>query len=97
MHQTLEMLEKKENLLVKKANLEVEKAKTFTKAKNKRGILYQLQEIHWYFSFLLFCSFWSIAIMMYHHSKFNESIADNVVDFDFGPILPYVAISTQDY
>jgi charged multivesicular body protein 4 len=46
MHQTLEMLEKKENLLVKKANLEVEKAKTFTKAKNKRGILYQLQEIH---------------------------------------------------
>jgi hypothetical protein len=35
--QTLEMLEKKENLLVKKANLEVEKAKNFTKAKNKRG------------------------------------------------------------
>ena len=37
MLQTLEMLEKKENLLVKKANLEVEKAKNFTKAKNKRG------------------------------------------------------------
>jgi len=39
MLQTLEMLEKKENLLVKKANLEVEKAKNFTKAKNKRGIV----------------------------------------------------------
>lgn len=45
MLQTLEMLEKKENLLMKKANLEVEKAKAFTKAKNKKGILYQLQEI----------------------------------------------------
>ena len=39
MLQTLEMLEKKENLLVKKANLEVGKAKNFTKAKNKRGIV----------------------------------------------------------
>ncbi|PWZ04784.1 hypothetical protein Zm00014a_001871 [Zea mays] len=37
--QTLEMLEKKENLLVKKANLEVEKAKNFTKAKNKRAAI----------------------------------------------------------
>ena len=37
MLQTLEMLEKKENLLMKKANLEVEKAKAFTKAKNKKG------------------------------------------------------------
>jgi charged multivesicular body protein 4 len=46
MLQTLEMLEKKENLLMKKANLEVEKAKAFTKAKNKKGILYQLQDIH---------------------------------------------------
>jgi charged multivesicular body protein 4 len=33
------MLEKKENFLVKKANLEVEKAKNFTKAKNKRGTI----------------------------------------------------------
>lgn len=39
MLQTLEMLEKKENFLVKKANLEVEKAKNFTKAKNKRGTI----------------------------------------------------------
>lgn len=36
--QTLEMLEKKENVLSKKASLEVEKAKEFTKAKNKRGM-----------------------------------------------------------
>jgi hypothetical protein len=46
MLQTLEMLQKKENLLVKKANLEVEKAKNFTKAKNKRGTLYKAQQIH---------------------------------------------------
>ncbi|AQL04493.1 Charged multivesicular body protein 4b [Zea mays] len=39
-NKTLEMLEKKENLLVKKANLEVEKAKNFTKAKNKRGRIF---------------------------------------------------------
>lgn len=35
--QTLEMLEKKEKVLMKKASAEVEKAKEFTKAKNKRG------------------------------------------------------------
>lgn len=33
------MLEKKENVLQKKASAEVEKAKTYTKAKNKRGIV----------------------------------------------------------
>ncbi|KAM0911160.1 hypothetical protein ACQ4PT_013664 [Festuca glaucescens] len=37
--ETLEMLEKKENLLMKKANLEVEKAKAFTKAKNKKAAI----------------------------------------------------------
>ena len=35
--QTLEMLEKKENVLLKKASAEVEKAKEFTRAKNKKG------------------------------------------------------------
>ena len=37
--QTLEMLEKKEQVLLKKASAEVEKAKEFTRAKNKRGML----------------------------------------------------------
>lgn len=37
--QTLEMLEKKEKLFLKKAADEVEKAKAFASAKNKRGIL----------------------------------------------------------
>lgn len=36
--QTLEMLEKKEKVLLKKASSEVEKAKEFTRAKNKRGM-----------------------------------------------------------
>lgn len=35
--QTLEMLEKKEKVLLKKAATEVERAKEFTRAKNKRG------------------------------------------------------------
>lgn len=36
--QTLEMLEKKEKVLQKKASAEVERAKEFTRAKNKKGI-----------------------------------------------------------
>ena len=36
--QTLEMLEKKEKVLLKKATAEIEKAKEFTRAKNKRGV-----------------------------------------------------------
>jgi charged multivesicular body protein 4 len=32
------MLEKKEKVLLKKASAEVEKAKEFTRAKNKRGM-----------------------------------------------------------
>lgn len=36
--QTLEMLEKKEGVLQKKAAAEVERAKEYTKAKNKRGV-----------------------------------------------------------
>lgn len=36
------MLEKKENVLQKKASGEVEKAKAFTRAKNKRGIVLTL-------------------------------------------------------
>lgn len=35
--QTLGMLEKKESLLLKRAAQEVERAKQFTRAKNKRG------------------------------------------------------------
>ncbi|KAJ1421049.1 Snf7 family [Sesbania bispinosa] len=37
LNETLEMLEKKENVLLKKAAAEVEKAKDFTKGKNKKG------------------------------------------------------------
>lgn len=37
--QTLEMLEKKESVLLKKAAAEVGKAKEFTRAKNKRGMM----------------------------------------------------------
>ncbi|KAL6335319.1 hypothetical protein AAG906_029561 [Vitis piasezkii] len=36
LNETLEMLEKKERVLIKKASAEVEKAKEYTKAKNKR-------------------------------------------------------------
>ncbi|KMZ66921.1 hypothetical protein ZOSMA_281G00020 [Zostera marina] len=36
---TLEMLEKKEHVLVKKAGVEVERAKEFTRAKNKRAAI----------------------------------------------------------
>jgi hypothetical protein len=37
LHETLEMLEKKECFLQKKASAEVERAKDYTKAKNKSG------------------------------------------------------------
>nr|DAD19715.1 TPA_asm: hypothetical protein HUJ06_021178 [Nelumbo nucifera] len=39
LNETLEMLEKKEKVLIKKAASEVEKAKEFTRAKNKRGMV----------------------------------------------------------
>ncbi|XP_019175818.1 PREDICTED: vacuolar protein sorting-associated protein 32 homolog 2-like isoform X1 [Ipomoea nil] len=39
LNETLEMLEKKEKVLQKKASVEVEKAKEFTRAKNKRVLL----------------------------------------------------------
>ncbi|KAL2553726.1 Vacuolar protein sorting-associated protein 32-like protein 2 [Forsythia ovata] len=39
LNETLEMLEKKENVLQKKAAVEVEKAKEFTRAKNKRAAI----------------------------------------------------------
>lgn len=39
MVQTLELLEKKEKVLQKKATAEVEKAKEFTRAKNKRCMI----------------------------------------------------------
>ncbi|KAA3477221.1 vacuolar protein sorting-associated protein 32-like protein 2 [Gossypium australe] len=38
LNETLEMLEKKEKVLVKKAAAEVEKAKEFAKGRNKRGM-----------------------------------------------------------
>lgn len=41
------MLEKKENVLLKKAAAEVEKAKEFTRAKNKRGMASKY--IHFFF------------------------------------------------
>uniref|UniRef100_A0A251VHJ0 Putative snf7 family n=1 Tax=Helianthus annuus TaxID=4232 RepID=A0A251VHJ0_HELAN len=39
LNETLEMLEKKEKVLLKKAAAEVEKAKEFTRAKNKRAAI----------------------------------------------------------
>lgn len=39
--QTLDMLEKKEKVLEKKAAAELERAKEFSRAKNKRGTLNQ--------------------------------------------------------
>ncbi|KAI3956850.1 hypothetical protein MKX01_000884, partial [Papaver californicum] len=36
LNETLEMLEKKEKVLLKKASAEVERAKEYTRAKNKR-------------------------------------------------------------
>ncbi|XP_058747342.1 vacuolar protein sorting-associated protein 32 homolog 2-like [Vicia villosa] len=39
LNETLEMLEKKENVLLKKARAEVEKAKEFTKGKNKKAAI----------------------------------------------------------
>ncbi|KAG6586464.1 Vacuolar protein sorting-associated protein 32-like 2, partial [Cucurbita argyrosperma subsp. sororia] len=39
LNETLEMLEKKENVLIKKAAAEVEKAKEFTRVKNKRAAI----------------------------------------------------------
>jgi charged multivesicular body protein 4 len=39
LNETLEMLEKKEKVLMKKASQEVEKAKEFTRAKNKRAAI----------------------------------------------------------
>ncbi|KAG6478848.1 hypothetical protein ZIOFF_062293 [Zingiber officinale] len=36
LYETLEMLEKKEKVLLKKSDVEIEKAKQFTKTKNKR-------------------------------------------------------------
>ncbi|KAB1219784.1 hypothetical protein CJ030_MR3G005793 [Morella rubra] len=41
---TLEMLEKKENVLLKKATAEVEKAKEFTRAKNKKAAIQCLKK-----------------------------------------------------
>ncbi|WOK95252.1 vacuolar protein-sorting-associated protein [Canna indica] len=39
LNETLEMLEKKEKVLLKKADAEIEKAKDFTRAKNKRAAI----------------------------------------------------------
>jgi charged multivesicular body protein 4 len=38
LNETLEMLEKKEKVLQRKIATEIEKARDFTKAKNKRGM-----------------------------------------------------------
>ncbi|XP_054787339.1 vacuolar protein sorting-associated protein 32 homolog 2-like [Prosopis cineraria] len=44
LNETLEMLEKKENLLAKKVAAEVEKAKDYTRAKNKRAAIQCLKK-----------------------------------------------------
>ncbi|GMY28818.1 vacuolar protein sorting-associated protein 32 homolog 2-like [Fagus crenata] len=44
LNETLEMLEKKENVLLKKAAAEVEKAKQFTRAKNKKAAIQCLKK-----------------------------------------------------
>ena len=51
------MLEKKEKVLIKKASAEVEKAKEFTRATNKRGTVIDcfFQLVLIFFSFFLFC------------------------------------------
>lgn len=70
--QTLEMLEKKEKVLVKKASAEVEKAKEFTKAKNKRGMKFGMQKqslLNYtclWISYLMYC--WTL---IYHRSSFS--------------------------
>lgn len=53
--QTLEMLEKKEKVLLKKAGQEVEKAKEYTRAKNKRGKHPKLFMAHIYNLKLVVC------------------------------------------
>lgn len=44
LHETLEMLEKKEHVLQKKISAEVEKAKDYTKAKNKKAAIQCLKK-----------------------------------------------------
>ncbi|WMV42433.1 hypothetical protein MTR67_035818 [Solanum verrucosum] len=69
--QTLEMLEKKEKVLLKKAAAEVEKAKEFTRAKNKRvftafGIARTYYSIGWC------CESCSCILSHYVLAKFSE-------------------------
>lgn len=54
--QTLDLLVKKENVLLKKASMEQEKAKDFSKAKNKRGMFQILGFEHGshYFFYILY-------------------------------------------
>lgn len=49
--QTLDMLEKKEKVLDKKAAAELERAKEFSKAKNKRGMRNQCNKTSSYLYF----------------------------------------------
>lgn len=56
--QTLEMLEKKEKVLQKKIATEIEKAREYTRAKNKRGKI--LSHAHRQLSGLLELSFWFV-------------------------------------
>lgn len=58
--QTLEMLEKKEKVLQKKAAGEVDRAKEFTRAKNKRGMFakcFHFSYVNLSGDFLVFGSF----------------------------------------
>lgn len=64
--QTLEMLEKKEKVLVKKAAAEVEKAKQFTQARNRTGKTpYRLHVVYLVFFLFLFSFWWNYIIWIY--------------------------------
>lgn len=71
--QTLEMLEKKEKVLLKKASAEVEKAKEYTKAHNKRGIIRNS------FNLFLPCSFCMIGLFYIHSQYFIHKAIDCLI------------------
>lgn len=62
--QTLADLEKKEKLLLKKASAEVEKAKQYTKAKNKRGIDLRSTSL-WFFLSDFSCHFYILNVVFF--------------------------------
>lgn len=76
------MLEKKEKVLLKKASAEVEKAKEFTKAKNKRGIVAIYAEIYIKFQ-------WNwLTFDFVNHSSFHVWFLDVSKDKKLSCSLP---------